>query len=104
MGEATLGVDPNYQRQNDGTPPPIIHVDSDLPLHSDRDGALITAQAWGIYYKPDFDFGGVHGGSTPEKLTDPHKVKGHPSSPKSPAFTVGDSLRNLFCSALSFWH
>jgi hypothetical protein len=41
--------------------PPVIHVDTDAPLRSDRDGHLITDKLWGLYYKPDFHFGGVPG-------------------------------------------
>ena len=41
--------------------PPVIHVDTDAPLYSDDDGRLITDKMWGIYYKPDFHFGGVQG-------------------------------------------
>ena len=38
LQEGTLGVDPEYQKTNDGRMPPVIHVDTDAPLHSDRDG------------------------------------------------------------------
>ena len=63
LEEGVLGVDPNYQLTNDGQLPPVIHVDNDLPLYSDVDGSLITEEMWGIYYKPDFHFGGVQGGA-----------------------------------------
>jgi glycine/D-amino acid oxidase-like deaminating enzyme len=56
LQEGTLGVDPDYQKTNDGGMPPVLHVDTDAPLHSDRDGHLITDKLWGIYYKPDFHF------------------------------------------------
>ena len=49
LQEGTLGVDPELQFTNGGELPPVIHVDSDMPLYSD-DGALITDQMWGIYY------------------------------------------------------
>jgi len=29
-------------KTNDGNLPPVIHVDTDAPLHSDVDGRLIT--------------------------------------------------------------
>ena len=63
LQEGTLGVDPDLQKTNDGNFPPVIHVDSDAPLLSDIDGSLITEQMWGIYYKPDFHFGGIQGGA-----------------------------------------
>src|ERR1700741_867557 len=34
LQEGTLGVDPNLQKTNDGKIPPVIHVDTDAPLHS----------------------------------------------------------------------
>ena len=36
--------------------------------YSDVDGSLITDKLWGIYYKPDFNFGGVQGGAMPFKV------------------------------------
>ena len=65
LQEGTLGVDPQLQVTNDGQMPPVIHVDTDAPLYSDDDGRLLTDQLWGIYYKPDFHFGGVQGGAAP---------------------------------------
>jgi len=44
LQEGTLGVDPNFQKTNDGQMPPVIHVDSNEPLYSDVDGSLITDQ------------------------------------------------------------
>ena len=64
LQEGTLGVDPNFSLTNDGSMPPVIHVDTDAPLHSDVDGSLITDKLWGIYYKPDFNFNGVQGGAS----------------------------------------
>ena len=68
LEEGTLGVDPKIHKTNDGQMPPVIHVDTDAPLYSDVDGSLITDKLWGLYYKPDFNFGGVQGGSSPYKV------------------------------------
>ena len=46
----------------DGSAPPVIHVDTDAPLHDD-DGKLVTDELWGIYYKRDRH--GVQGGAAP---------------------------------------
>jgi glycine/D-amino acid oxidase-like deaminating enzyme len=103
LQEGTLGVDPNLQRTNDGKMPPVIHVDTDAPLYSDVDGSLITDQPWGIYYKPDFHFGGVQGGSMPYKVeTAPDEVKVDPYGPESPDFIVGEDFAETWCSALAF--
>jgi glycine/D-amino acid oxidase-like deaminating enzyme len=103
LQEGTLGVDPNLQRTNDGKMPPVIHVDTDAPLYSDVDGSLITDKPWGIYYKPDFVFGGVQGGSMPYKVeTEPDEVKVDPYGPASPDFIVGEDFAQMWCSALAF--
>jgi methylglutamate dehydrogenase subunit A len=103
LQEGTLGVDPALQRTNDGRMPPVIHVDTDAPLRSDLDGALITERMWGIYYKPDFSFGGVQGGAMPFVVEgDPDEVAVDPYGPESPDFVVGDDFARMWCSALAF--
>jgi len=103
LEEGTLGVDPNLQKTNDGGMPPVIHVDSDAPLHSDVDGSLITGEMWGIYYKPDFNFGGVQGGAMPQKVEAPaDQVAVDPYGPDSPDFVVDDEFAHMWCSALAF--
>jgi methylglutamate dehydrogenase subunit A len=102
LQEGTLGVDPHLQKTNDGRMPPVIHVDTDAPLYSDVNGSLITDQLWGIYYKPDFHFGGVQGGAMPNKVaTPPDQVQVDPYGPDSPDFVVGDEFAHMWCSALA---
>jgi len=103
LQEGTLGVDPTLQRTNDGGMPPVLHVDTDAPLYSDIDGTLITDKLWGIYYKPDFHFGGVQGGAMPFKVkADPASVHIDPYGPESPDFVVGEDFSRMWCSALAF--
>lgn len=102
LQEGTLGVEPTLQKTNNGGFPPVVHVDSDVPLHSDVDGSLITDQMWGIYYKPDFNFGGIQGGATPFRVkTNPDEVAVDPYGPASPDFVVGDDFAHMWCSALA---
>lgn len=102
LQEGTLGVDPSFQVTNDGDMPPVIHVDSDAPLYSVVDGSLITDRMWGIYYKPDFHFGGVQGGAAPLKVeTDPGEVAVDPYGTESPEFIVGPEFAHMWCSALA---
>ena len=83
LQEGVLGVDPNLLKDNDGKMPPVIHVDSDAHLFSNVDGSLITDKMWGIYYKPDFNFKGVQGGTAPYKVNKPaDEVKVDPYGPK----------------------
>ena len=101
LQEGTLGVDPNYQKANDGRMPPVVHVDADAPLYSDLDGSLITDRLWGIYYKPDFLFNGVQGGAQPYAV-DKEDVHIDPYGPESPEFVVGEDFIHMWCSALAF--
>jgi len=103
LQEGTLDVDPNLQQTNDGAMPPVIHVDSDAPLYSDLDGSLVTDGMWGIYYKPDFNFGGIQGGAAPFRVpTDPDAVEVDPYGPASPDFVVGEDFTQMWTSALAF--
>jgi len=103
LQEGTLGVDPQLQRTNDGRMPPVIHVDTDATLYSDVDHSMITDKLWGIYYKPDFHFGGVQGGAMPFKVAaDPASVRIDPYGPESPDFVVGEHFAHMWCSALAF--
>ena len=102
LQEGTLGVDPNMQKTNDGGFPPVIHVDSVAPLYSDRSGNLITDKMWGIYYKPDFNFGGIQGGAAPFKVDeDPDAVKVDPYGPESPHYVVDEDFVDMWVSALA---
>jgi glycine/D-amino acid oxidase-like deaminating enzyme len=103
LQEGTLGVDPELQKTNDGGMPPVIHVDTDAPLHSDRDGKLITDKLWGLYYKPDFHFNGVQGGAMPADVdVDADAVRVDPYGPQSPEFVVTDNFADMWTSALAF--
>lgn len=102
LEEGTLGVDPNIHKTNDGGFPPVIHVDTDAPLHSDVDGKLLTDKLWGLYYKPDFNFGGIQGGASPYKVEqDPDRVAVDPYGPESPDFIVGEHFVETWCSMLA---
>jgi methylglutamate dehydrogenase subunit A len=103
LQEGTLGVAPELQKTNDGKMPPVIHVDTDAPLRSDVDGSVITDKLWGIYYKPDFHFGGVQGGAMPYKIQTPaDEVAVDPYGTESPDFIVGDDFAHMWVSALAF--
>ncbi len=97
--EGTLGVSPDYAMDNQGNMPPVVHVDSDAPLYSSEDGSLITDEMWGIYYKPDFNFGGVQGGAAPYIVEGAVKVD--PYGIDSPDFVVGPEFVHMWTSALA---
>ncbi len=102
LQEGTLGVDPNYLLDNQGKMPPVVHLDSDAPLLDDETGALITEDLWGIYYKPDFNFGGVQGGAAPWVVPKPaDEVAVDPYGPDSEEFVVGEEFEKMWTSALA---
>jgi glycine/D-amino acid oxidase-like deaminating enzyme len=102
LQEGTLGVDPAYLTDNAGQMPPVVHVDTDAPLFDDRDGSLITDRMWGIYFKPDFNFGGVQGGAMPFVVDRPtDSVAVDPYGPASPDFVVGAEFARMWTSGLA---
>ncbi len=105
LQEGTLAVDPREFTDNRGGFPPVLHVDSSAPLHDDADGSLITDRMWGIYYKPDFYFGGVQGGTSPYVVGKPAaQVAVDPYGPESPEYTVRDDFIRMWTSALAHCH
>ncbi len=97
--EGTLGVEPEFGNDNKGDLPPVIHVDTDAALYSSEDGSLITEEPWGIYYKPDFNFGGIQGGSAPYIVEGDPDVD--PYGIDSPDFVVGPEFVHMWTSALA---
>ena len=101
LQEGTLDVDPGTLTDNDGRLPPVVHVDTDEPLRDER--GLVSEGPWGIYYKPDFHFGGVQGGAMPCKIDKPgSEVAVDPYGPLSPDFVVGEDFYRLWTAALAF--
>ena len=62
LQEGEIGVDPKLLSLEDGSMPPVLHVDSDAPLYDDE-GKLVTDEFWGNYFKQDLH--GVQGGAAP---------------------------------------
>jgi glycine/D-amino acid oxidase-like deaminating enzyme len=105
LQEGTLAVDPREFTTSQGSLPPVVHVDSAAPLRDDLTGDLITDQMWGIYYKPDFYFGGVQGGTAPYVVSKPAAdVAVDPYGPESPDYTVTDDFVRMWTSALAHCH
>lgn len=102
LEEGVLQLDPDVGRADDGSLPPVIHVDTDAPLMSTVDGSLITEDMWGIYYKPDWHFGGIQGGASPYKVETPvDQVQIDPYGPSSPEFVSSDDFAHMWVSALA---
>jgi len=92
LQEGEIAVDPSMFVTADGSLPPVIHVDSTAPLHAD-DGALVTDDQWGIYFKQDKH--SVQGGASP--LPKGHEFQIDPY----PTGSVEEGFPDLWCAALS---
>ncbi|GAB4281880.1 MAG: hypothetical protein Kow0058_00080 [Roseovarius sp.] len=102
LEEGVLRVPPEMGLANDGSMPPVVHVDTDAPLYSCVDGSLITDQIWGIYYKPDWHFGGIQGGASPYVVDKPaDEVQIDPYGPSSAEFVASDKFAHMWVSALA---
>jgi glycine/D-amino acid oxidase-like deaminating enzyme len=102
LQEGTLEIDPGTFMTRDGRFPPVVHVDSDVPLYDDIDESVITDAMWGIYFKPDFSFGGVQGGSAPYIVDRPaSEVAVDPYGTASPEFVVGEDFTRMWTSGLA---
>ena len=105
LEEGVLNIPPETLQTNDGQIPPVLHVDTDAPLISDVDGSTITEEMWGIYYKPDWHFGGIQGGASPYKVdTAVDKVAIDPYGPASPEFVASANFAHMWVSALAHCH
>ncbi len=105
LQEGTLAVDPRAFTDSAGSSPPVLHVDSDAPLHDDMTGEPITDQMWGIYYKPDVYAGGVQGGTSPYVVGKPAgEVAVDPYGPENPEYTVREDFIAMWTSALAACH
>ncbi|MPZ62877.1 MAG: FAD-dependent oxidoreductase [Propionibacteriales bacterium] len=104
LQEGTLGVDPAVFTDVHGNPPPVMHVDSEVPLR-DEDGRLVTGDMWGVYYKPDFSFDGVQGGAMPRAVDGrAAEVAVDPYGPDSDEYAVDDGFARMWTAALAHCH
>ena len=92
LQEGEVEFDPKIFVTDDGKMSPVLHVDSDRPLHSDE-GKLITDEAWGVYFKPDRD--SIQGGAQPLTVGDSFQVDPYPTGTVEPIFP------DLWSAALS---
>ena len=92
LQEGEIDVEPSMFVTADGSLPPVIHVDSNAPLHAD-DGNLVTSEQWGIYFKQDKH--SVQGGASPLPKGHSFQIDPYPTG------TVEDGFPDLFCAALS---
>jgi glycine/D-amino acid oxidase-like deaminating enzyme len=92
LQEGEIDVNPSVFVTADGSLPPVLHVDSHAVLITD-DGALVTDEQWGVYFKQDKH--SVQGGAEP--LPKGHEFQVDPY----PTGSVEDGFPDLWCAALS---
>jgi glycine/D-amino acid oxidase-like deaminating enzyme len=92
LQEGEVELPPSTLATDDGSDPPVLHVDSDLPLR-DEGGATVSEGPWGIYVKPDRET--VQGGAQPLTVGESFQVDPYPTGSVEPGFP------DLWCAALS---
>jgi glycine/D-amino acid oxidase-like deaminating enzyme len=93
LQEGEIEVDPAIFATADGGPPPVVHLDTDAPLHAD-DGTLVTDELWGIYFKRDRR--SVQGGASPLVVEGDVVLDPYPSTTD-----VDPGFPDLWCAGLS---
>ena len=83
LQEGEVEIDPAGFVTSDGRSSPVLHVDSDQPLHDDN-GKLITGDPWGVYFKPDRT--SIQGGAEPLTVGSEFEVDPYPSGTVDPRF------------------
>jgi glycine/D-amino acid oxidase-like deaminating enzyme len=92
LQEGEVALPPSTFDTAEGREAPVVHVDSDRPLHDDG-GRLVTEGPWGIYVKPDRE--SVQGGAQPLTVGESFEVDPYPTGTVEPGFP------DLWCAALS---
>jgi len=93
LQEGEIRVDPLTFATAAGNAPPVIHLDSDAPLHTD-DGDLVTDELWGIYFKRDRY--GVQGGASPLVVDGEVELDPYPQTT-----SVDPGFADMWCAGLS---
>ncbi len=96
LQEGEIEVNPYIHITNNGQRPPLVHVDSDVPLYGE-DGRLVWDQPWGIYFKRDKH--AVQGGAVPLDVGSECHID--PYGARSPFYCVGDDFYDLWAASLA---
>lgn len=96
LQEGEIEINPYIHITNTGRRPPLVHVDSDVPLHGE-DGRLVWDQPWGIYFKRDKH--SVQGGAVPLDVGEACEVD--PYGVRSPYYCVDGNFYDLWVASLA---
>lgn len=96
LQEGEVGLNDDVFKLENGSTPPVLHVDSEEPLF-DEDSRQITPGPWGIYFKRHH--GNTQGGAVPIGLGTEAEVD--PYGPKSPHYTVDEDFVTYWTAGLA---
>lgn len=96
LQEGEIEINPYVHITNDGRRPPLVHVDSDVPLYSE-DGRLVWDKPWGIYFKRDKH--SVQGGAVPLDIGPEAEID--PYGHRSPYYCVTDQFYDIWVASLA---
>lgn len=96
LQEGEIEINPYVHITNDGRRPPLIHVDSDVPLYGEND-QLVWDKPWGIYFKRDKQ--AVQGGALPLEVGDECHID--PYGTRSPHYCVDDKFYDIWVASLA---
>ena len=82
-----------------GSEAPVVHLDQAAPLRSDRDGRVLTEDAWGIYFRMGRTGTGITGGGLPVLLDEPELDPYGPDD--NPAHAAEPEFKEFFTSGLA---
>jgi glycine/D-amino acid oxidase-like deaminating enzyme len=102
LQEGTLGVDPDYQKTNDGRMPPVIHVDTDAPLTPTATAVCSPTSCGASTTSPISTSAACRAARCRGGRARPDDVRVDPYGPKSPEFVVDDNFADMWTSALAF--
>ena len=81
-----------------GPDAPVVHLDHEGPLRSDRDGRVLAADAWGIYFRMGRTGTAITGGGLPVLLSEPQL---DPYGWDNPAHVAEQDFAEFFTSGLA---
>ena len=81
-----------------GSEPPVVHLDQEGPLRSDRDGRVLVEGQWGIYFRMGRTGTAITGGGLPVAMPDPAL---DPYGPDNAEHAAGPGFGEFFTSGLA---
>lgn len=102
LEEGVLLIDAELGCANNGSKPPVIHVDTDARLISTVDGSILPGGMWGICDDPDWHFGDIRDGASRCKVETPvNEMQIDPYGLSLREIVASDEFAHMGMSALA---